>query len=169
MIDRHAQNIIAALKKEYAYYVDLLEISKTKKNLIIEGKISELDKIVKLENNMIFDIGQLEKVREQETENLCSALGLDKKGLILTELAKKLEPKYSEHLVKLQKMLTQVFDELKDLNQLNGKLIEQSLEYIDYSINVITSSNQAVESLYEGLNNKTKNTENKKRLFDTKV
>lgn len=169
MLDRHAQNIIGALKKEHDYYKDLLELSKTKKDMIIEGKVSELDKIVKLENNMIFDIGRLEKIREQETEMISTLLGITKNEAIVSVLTKKLKPKLSKELLEVQNQLTDTLVELKDLNELNGKLIEQSLEYIDYSVNVITSSNQAVESLYEDLNNNGKNTDNKKRIFDTKV
>ena len=67
-VDKGINAVIDILKEEHGYYKDLVELSKSKKNIIIEGKVAELDKMVKLEQNMIFNIGQLEKKREEERE-----------------------------------------------------------------------------------------------------
>ena len=56
----------------------------------------------------------------------------------------------------------------QNANNINGELIQQSLDYIEYSVNMITSAGP-VNSLYEDLKGAKKGTENKKRLFDTKV
>ncbi len=169
MTDKHVQNVINILKREYNYYNDMLELSKTKKSIIIEGKVSELDKIVKLEQKMVFDIGQLERAREQETEQICKLSGIDMDTASLSELTKVLGSKYRDELAKLQGMLSDTLNELKTINELNGKLIQQSLEYIDYSVNIITSANTATGSLYEDITDKNKNVTSKKRIFDTKV
>lgn len=54
------------------------------------------------------------------------------------------------------------------MNDLNGQLLEQSLEYIDYSINLIAGSGMETGSLYEDIG-KGKNRSSKKNIFDTKV
>jgi hypothetical protein len=54
------------------------------------------------------------------------------------------------------------------VNNINGELIQQSLDYIEYSVNMITSAGP-VNSLYEDARGTNKGTESKKRLFDTKV
>ncbi|MGI6585273.1 MAG: flagellar export chaperone FlgN [Lutisporaceae bacterium] len=64
-VDKEVNALIDILTSEYGYYNDLSELAKSKKNIIIEGKVAELDKIVKLEQNMIFSVGQLERKREE--------------------------------------------------------------------------------------------------------
>jgi flagellar biosynthesis/type III secretory pathway chaperone len=167
MIDRQAEKIIEVLTKEHIYYKDLLELSNKKKSIVIEGKVSELDKIVRVEQNMIFDLGQLEKVREQELKKLCLELQLEGRTNV-AELIKHLPEHLSEQLKTLQKELGATITDLQNANDINGELIKQSLEYIEYSVNMITSVGPA-NSLYEDLKGANKGTENKKRLFDTKV
>lgn len=167
MIDRQAERIIEILAKEHLYYKDLLDLSNKKKSVVIEGKVSELDKIVRVEQNMIFDLGQLEKIREQELQKLCSMLQLEGKANV-AELLKHLPAHLTDKLKTLQQELSATITDLQNANNVNGELIKQSLDYIEYSVNMITSVGPA-SSLYEGVKGVSKGTENKKRLFDTKV
>jgi flagellar biosynthesis/type III secretory pathway chaperone len=167
MIVRQAEKIIEILSKEHSYYKDLLELSNKKKSVVIEGKVSELDKIVRVEQNMIFDLGQLEKIREQELQKLCTALQLEGRTNVV-ELIKHLPTHLSEQLKTLQKELGTTITDLQNANNINGELIQQSLDYIEYSVNMITSVGP-VNSLYENIKGTNKGTENKKRLFDTKA
>jgi len=166
--NKEVRAVIEILKKEHDCYKDLLEFSKSKKNVIIEGKVSELDKMVKLEQGMIWNIGQLEKQREQEVSKLCSVLGIKGEQLTISELSEALQPEHKKELQKVQEELSKLLAELKTVNDLNGQLLEQSLEYIDYSINLISGAGMESGSLYEDIvMNKSKGS--KKNLFDTKV
>jgi flagellar biosynthesis/type III secretory pathway chaperone len=167
-IDKEVNAVIDILKKEYGYYVDMLELSKSKKKIIVEGKVAELDKIVKLEQNMIFNIGQLEREREEEVAKLCKALNLDSAQITISDLTKVLQPKLKKGLEDIQSELQEIFGQLKAVNDVNGKLIEQSIEYIDYSINLFTGSGMETGSLYEDIG-KSKGKQNKKTIFDTKA
>lgn len=167
MVAGQAEKIIEILKKENAYYRDLLALSTKKRGIVIEGKVNELDKIVRFEQNMIFDLGQLEKTREQELQKLCMMLRLDGKATI-TELIKHLPQVQSEELQALQAEMSNTITELQNVNEVNGTLIQQSLEYIEYSVNMITSTGTA-NSLYDDIKGTNKDLNDKKRLFDTKV
>lgn len=167
-VDKEVNAVIDILAKEHGYYKDLVELSKSKKKIIIEGKVAELDKIVKLEQNMIFNIGQLERKREEEVSKLCKALNINCDQATISDLAKLLRPELKNGLEDIQNKLKETFSELKALNDVNGQLIEQSLEYIDYSINLVASSGMETGSLYEDIGNK-KNKQSKKNIFDTKV
>jgi flagellar biosynthesis/type III secretory pathway chaperone len=165
---KEVDNIISILKEEYGYYKDILELSKSKKKIITEGKVGELDKIVKLEQNMILNIGQLEKKREEEVSKLCSILGVKHDKITVSEIAKVIQEEQKNELEKVQSELLEILSELKSVNDLNGQLLEQSLEYIDYSINLIAGSGMETGSLYEDIG-KGKNRSSKKNIFDTKV
>lgn len=167
MIEGQARRIIEILQKEHSYYKDLLDLSNKKKTVIIESKLPELDKIVKIEQNMIFDLGQLEKVREQELQKLCAMLQMDGKTNV-TELVKYLPQQMADLLKILQKEMSSTIEELQNVNKVNGQLIQQSLDYIEYSVNMITSAGPA-NSLYEDLKPVGQSTANNRRLFDTKV
>jgi flagellar biosynthesis/type III secretory pathway chaperone len=167
-VDKEVNAVIDILKKEHSYYKDMLELSKSKKRIVIEGKVAELDKIVKLEQNMIFNIGQLEKKREEEVTKLCGILNLNSSQVTMSELGKGLKPELKKELEDIQDKLQETFSELKTVNDVNGQLIEQSLDYIDYSINLISGAGMETGSLYEDIG-KNKSKQSKKNIFDTKI
>jgi len=167
-VDKEVNAVIDILTKEHVYYKDLAELAKSKKNIIVEGKVSELDKIVKLEQNMIFNIGQLERKREEEVSKLCKTLDINSDQVTISDLAKVLRPEMKDKLEDIQNKLKETFSELKAVNDVNGQLIEQSLEYIDYSINLFAGSGMETGSLYEDIGN-NKGKQSKKNIFDTKV
>ncbi|HYE83659.1 MAG TPA: flagellar protein FlgN [Clostridia bacterium] len=167
-VGKEINAIIDILKKEHGYYKDMLELSKSKKRIIVEGKVTELDKIVKLEQNMIFDIGQLERKREEEVTRLRAALNFNSAQVTISQLAKELQPELKKELEDIQDKLQETFSELKEVNDINGQLIEQSLEYIDYSINIVSGAGMETGSLYEDIG-KNKSKQSKKNIFDTKV
>ncbi|MDD3705539.1 MAG: flagellar protein FlgN [Clostridiaceae bacterium] len=167
-IDKEVNSAIEILTEEYGYYNDLSELAKSKKKIIVEGKIAELDKMVKLEQNMIFNIGQLERKREDIVSMLCKALNMNSAQITVSELAKVLKPELKNRLEDIQEKLQKVLSELKDANDVNGQLLEQSLEYIDYSINLVAGSGMETGSLY-GDTGKNKGKQGSKNIIDTKI
>jgi flagellar biosynthesis/type III secretory pathway chaperone len=167
-VDKEVNALIDILTSEYGYYNDLAELAKSKKDIIIEGKVAELDKIVKLEQNMIFSVGQLERKREDTISKLSGKLDMNSAQITVSELIKVLKPELKNKLEDVQNKLQKVLSELKDANDVNGQLLEQSLEYIDYSINLIAGSGMETGSLYGDIgDNKSK--QGKKNIIDTKV
>lgn len=167
-VDKEVSAVIEILGKEYDYYKDMLELSKSKKKIIVEGKVAELDKIVKLEQNMIFNIGQLERQREEEVTKLCSGLELNSSRINISELMQLLKPEQKKELENVQVRLRGILSELKSVNDVNGQLIEQSLEYIDYSVNLLAGAGMETGSLYEDIG-RNKGKQHDKNIFDTKV
>ena len=137
------EELIKVLEQETKKYNDLLKISKDKTNIIIEGKVSELESIVKLEQSIILDMSKLEDLREKLVEKLSDSMGLDASEITISTLAGRVNDSYAQKLRTCQKTLSEVINELKDTNSLNLKLIKNSLEYIDFSINVLTAADPA--------------------------
>lgn len=168
-MDRFVGEIINVLKQEMKLYKDLVGLSNEKKNAIIKGKVDEIDKILKIEQNIVFDIGQLEKKRETSVDQYCVINGLKREAINLTELGKTLGDDAKTQLEKVQGELQSILGELKNINDQNGELIKQSLEYIDFSINLITSASSFETSLYDAEADKENVKGMKKRLFDAKA
>lgn len=167
-VENEINSVIGILNSEHDLYMDMLEISKSKKDVIVKGKVTELDKLVKLEQNMIFDIGQLERKRESEVSKLCGILGMNSAKINISELMQALQPEQNRRLEEVQGKLRKVLAELKIANDLNGQLIQQSLEYIDYSINLVAGTGMETGSLYEDLG-RNKNKQLDKNIFNAKA
>ncbi|SHI38555.1 flagellar protein FlgN [Lutispora thermophila] len=129
--------IILSLEKENNVYKELLSISKKKKDVIIDNKIDELDSIIKMEGNLVLEISKLEDEREKAVDELAKELGCDGKELSISYLCSKLEDRRVVDLKKIADNIGKTLSELKEINDLNGKLIEQSLEYVNFSINLV--------------------------------
>jgi len=131
--------IIEVLEQETAIYESILEISQDKTNIIIEGKIALLEKIVKLEQSLILKMRKLEDMREDLVSRLSEELNLKESDLTISEVSKHLQDEKAEELKLKQEKMVGVLGSLKSSNELNSRLIKNSLDYIDFSINLLTA------------------------------
>ena len=159
--------ILLALEAEETIYEKLFSLSLDKKNLIIEGKVNELDKIVQMEGNMILEISKIEDEREKAVEELAKELKLPRENITVTYICDVLKDNRCAQLREAAESIANILSQFKEANDINGKLIKQSLEYINFSINLITDSIQPHNCTYEA--NADEDKEKKFSLFDAKV
>ena len=132
--------LINVLDQEAKVYEDILKLSKYKTGIIVEGKVAELENIVRLEQSLVIQIGRFEDKREELVANLYEQLKIDQQNLSLSELINSLNDAEAAKTLRVcQQELTKTIRELKNKNNLNAKLIKNSLEYIDFSINLFAS------------------------------
>ncbi|HQA58846.1 MAG TPA: flagellar protein FlgN [Acetivibrio sp.] len=160
-------DLIDILEKELKIYEDILEISKNKTDIIVKGKVKELENITELEQSFIAQIGKLEAAREDLVDKICSDIGKDSsKNITVTELMGYIEASQAERLNSYKENMVSLLKEIKDKNDLNAKLIKSSIDYIDFSINIM--SNVSVEgNNYSG--KAQINDSEKKTYFDVKL
>ena len=159
--------IIKTLEDLEKIYENLLSLSEEKKNLIIEGKVKELDKILQIENQLVMKISKLESEREDAITKLAQELNLPKENLTVSYVCNVVKDPRCTMLSKITKRIGNILNKLKEVNEVNGKLIEQSLEYIRFSINLITDSLETHNGVYEAKADEGK--DKKASLFDAKV
>jgi DNA-binding Xre family transcriptional regulator len=73
LVDR----LIDIINREADIYSDILKISENKTNVIVNGKVSELEGLVSLEQTMIVNMGKLEDEREDVVKKLASQLNVE--------------------------------------------------------------------------------------------
>ncbi|HEY5586498.1 MAG TPA: flagellar protein FlgN [Ruminiclostridium sp.] len=154
------------LNQENEVYDTLLIISNNKTNLIVGGKVNELESIVKLEQSLVMKISKLEDEREKIVGKLCSLLGKKPEEVTISGLAAQLGQKEAAKLKACQEKIVKNIKNLKNTNDLNAKLIKNSLEYIDFSINMMTSIDSVTNSY--GSSGHVGDTK-KRNLFDVKL
>ena len=133
------KTLIEILDKEAEIYEALLKLSHEKTDVIVQGKVTELENITKVEQSMILRLAKLEENREKIVEKLSEEIGMDADSITVTELEKVLPKDQSKELAECQKKLTGIFSDLKNSNDLNARLIKNSLDYINFSVNVLSN------------------------------
>lgn len=160
------RQLVNILNQENEIYDTLSKISNNKKELIISGKVNELENIVKIEQSLVIKIAKMEDQRENIVGQLCGMLGQKPEDVTISWLTTKLGENEATQLKACQERMLKNINALKDNNELNSKLIKNSLEYIDFSINMMTS----IDTVSNNYGSNGHSGDSKKRnLFDVKL
>ncbi|MEW5946994.1 MAG: flagellar protein FlgN [bacterium] len=139
------EDLRGVLKTQRQAYEHLRDALKEKERLIIKGDVKKLEALVAAENRRVDELEEIERKRIAAVER-CAGSG---EQPTLTELLKMspedLRPAIENEALGLMTALNQA----AALNRSNAELIRESVQYSNYSINVMTSG-AARETVYEG-------------------
>lgn len=158
--------LIDVLEQESRIYDDILKISKNKTNIIVEGKVIELEKIVKLEQSLVLQMAKMEDQRERLVGKISTIIGMEPEKITLKNLVSFVKKEHGEILERQQEKIRDVLKELSSANELNSKLIKNSLDYISFSLNLFASVGN-VDNNYNVTGEKQAGKE--RNFFDFKV
>ena len=133
--------LIVLLREQTEDFSDLAALASEKSEAIVKNDIEHLQKITNIENSLVGKNQKSERRRIQLMSDVATVLNANTDTLTISHLADLLEgqPGHNE-LIEIGINLRQAADELKKFNEQNRKLIENSLEYIDFSMNVMRST-----------------------------
>jgi len=138
------EKLTDVLEKEASVYEDFLSIQKGKTDILVNGNISELEKMIKTEQSFFEEIQGLEAEREQIIEQIAQKTKTDSSALNLTWMINNyVKPEQANKLKSLRDKILNTVNELKKVNEQNARLINNSLEYINFSINLIASASDS--------------------------
>ena len=132
------RELIEALEETLALYRHMLELSETKKNVLVRGKPAELEAINREEESLLITGSELEHRRAKATAVLVTAWDLANDKPSLDELAELAMPDDGERLQALKQEFTATLKERSRLNAVNAKLTEQALAFVNYTLNLLT-------------------------------
>ena len=141
-------DLMDTLEAQIVHVDELAELSGRKKGLIITNDVAELSKLTAEENAVVNKIQKLDRTRESLMTDIANVIGqtADMTLTTLTELMKH-KPEYDK-LSALTAATKEKFEALRVLNEQNKILVENSLEYIDFTINAIRTSVMPEQALY---------------------
>ena len=142
------EELIDTLNKENSEYEKLLELSRRKSAVIVSRDIPALEKITDDEQNVMTTIGKLDAKREQVTRDISDVINKDVESLklsVLIDLLSK-QPDEQRRLSVIHDKLKVTVESVRTINESNRQLIEQSLEMVDFDLNMIRSMRQAPET-----------------------
>lgn len=159
-------DLIDIMQKEAKLYGELKLLEEDKKRIIIENDVRALDAITQKEQGFIKTIVQLESLRAQVIDGLCKERGY-KRIDNLSELYSILNPFEQQQVKVFENKLLKAVQDIQDLNHINGKLMEQSLEFIDITLELAQSLGSKDAGYGKGA--EEREVKIKKGLFDAKV
>lgn len=142
------ENLIGVLGAESQEYEILLELSTRKTPVIVAGNLDELAKITDEEQIVVGRITHLEHKRREVFADIANVINRDVKTLLLSDLIEILgnRPKEQQKLANVHDQLKSVVHEVKRVNGQNRILIENSLEMIEYDLNMLQAMKTAPET-----------------------
>jgi flagellar biosynthesis/type III secretory pathway chaperone len=145
--------LVETIQKENDIYKELIPIAEEKTRIIIRNDLDALQKITDQEQLTVERINALEKKREDIVTNIGTVLSRNPKELNMKTLIKILEkqPDQQRKLSSIHDELSATLRRLVTINDRNKELIKQSLEMIEFNMNLIQSTRMA-----PGVNNYTR-------------
>ena len=142
------EELIDTLNKENTEYEKLLELSRRKAAVIVARDIPALEKITDDEQTVVSNIGNLDAKRAQVTADIADVINKDVETLklsVLIDLLSK-QPKEQKALSAVHDKLKVTVDSVRMINESNKQLIEQSLEMVEFDLNMARAMRQAPET-----------------------
>ncbi|MEL4024092.1 flagellar protein FlgN [Lysinibacillus endophyticus] len=162
------QQIVSTLEKLEKMHKSLLELSLKKTEHVKKGDMEELDQILKSEQSHVAAISTIEQQRQQLVVDF-----LNEKGISLSAAPTVLDvieavdnEAERKQLEGVRKRLMLIMDDLRKQNELNQKLVFQSLQVINMTLDMLRPQPNQIN--YSGKEVRSQNASNK-TLFDSQA
>ena len=152
------KGLLSILEREYEVYRDLNDLALKKKEILIQGKVDVLDEIVSAEQSCISAVSKLENERECWLDgHSISSMEDIQNCLINTDDREKLSG--------FQDNFRKLLENVEEANEHNQVLIEQALQYVEFSMNLLGDALTFDDTTYE----KKGIEKNSSSIFDKKI
>lgn len=133
--------LVEIMSEQSERYNELLGLTLEEKDVLISNDVEELQKLTNLKNMVITQNNRLERKRIELVNDIAEVMGHNQKDIDLATLMEIIgDQPESEELETLGAKLRENLGKLKEANNINRQLLEASLEYVEYSINMVKSS-----------------------------
>lgn len=148
------EELVDVLEKEADFYQQLIPMSREKTRIIVRNDVAALQEITESEQLIIEQVNTLERKRAEIMDNIKIVINRKSDSLNLKTLIGLLDnqPKEQHKLSVLHDKLNTSINQLIEINNRNKDLIQESLEMIEFNMNVIQGSKMVL-----GDNSYTKN------------
>ncbi len=163
--------LVNVMSQENDIYKELIPIVSEKTRAIIKNDLTALQEITDKEQLTVERINSLERKREEVIKNIGTVLNRDPATLGMKNLIQIMakQPKEQKRLAEIHDELSATLKTIVSINDRNKLLIKQSLEMIEFNLNLVQSSRMSVAG-----NNYTRNAGEEAlqgpgtRMFDAK-
>ena len=141
-------DLTQVLENETVEYKKLVELSEGLKEALIESDVPSVERLTAAQEEVSNGIQSLESRRTRIMNDIAVVLNKKPEELKVSMLEQSLagQPALQERLAAVRTELKQTMDELKRVNQTNQVLLRQSMELLEFDLNLFRSMRQAPET-----------------------
>jgi len=141
-------NLVEVLEQENNWYEQLVELSKDKKQAIINGDVQTLEHITEQEQEISSALRNLDIKRDAVLKDMSDVLGKNFEEMTITRLIGYLgqQPQEQERLSKIRAKILTTGKEMQEWNKRNEVLLQQALEMVEFDLTLFKSMRQAPET-----------------------
>ena len=139
------EDFMSVLEKENGEYQRLTELSKEKKQIIIDGDIPALEEITNQEQEIASVLKNLANKREEVIKDMSIVLSKKPEELTITNMIAFLnkQPIEQKKLIDLRERLQETLKEMADINGQNEVLLRHAMEMTEFDLTLFRSMRQA--------------------------
>lgn len=141
-------DLTQVLENETVEYKKLTELSENLKEALIESDVAAVEQLTAAQEEVSNEIQSLEYKRARIMNDIAVVLNKKPEELKVSMLEETLagQPALREKLAAVRTELKQTMDELKRVNHTNQTLLRQSMELLEFDLNLFRSMRQAPET-----------------------
>ena len=141
-------DLTQVLENETVEYKKLTELSENLKEALIESNVADVERLTAAQEEVSNEIQSLEYKRARIMNDIAVVLNKKPEELKVSMLEETLagQPALREKLAAVRTELKQTMDELKRVNHTNQTLLRQSMELLEFDLNLYRSMRQAPET-----------------------
>lgn len=144
--------LIEELNNELSIYKEFLSLAEKKTGVLVKGDVKTLSEITGIEQNLVLKLGRIEERRLNIVKKIAASFGKDINEINAGFFEEVLSSDELTEFNRVFSELKSVLSELKDKNSTNEKLIKRALDYIKFSLDVITEAGKDI-SVYDARGN----------------
>lgn len=135
-------SLIDTLQRLNELHVELLQVAESKKQAVIHNRFEEITIALTRESKLLKSVKEQEEKCYLDGQAYIAEKGIKSKlQLTVSEISRLVfDPQEKAELLKVQQELTSNLMELKRVNEHIQDLIQQSLTYIDFSLNLMVGA-----------------------------
>lgn len=134
------QQLVAKLDQMNDCHIQMIELGERKKQAVIKNDINSLIAVMNKESKLAKHIEIEEEKREEIVHAFLLERGIKSKlRLNVLELSRLVfDPEEKQELLEARFKLSATLEKLQQLNDLNKQLIEQAMDYVEFSLEMLT-------------------------------
>ena len=142
------EDLISVLELENQEYEKLIALSMEKTPVIISADLDALGRITDDEQRIVNQINALDRKRMESMKDIANVINKDVNTLKLTDLIDMLQarPAEQKRLAAVYDVLVDTIGQMKRVNEQNRDLIQNSLEMVEFDLNVLQAYKAAPET-----------------------
>ncbi len=141
-------DLAVVLESEVEQYKKLVALSEAMRDALVISDVSAVEQITADQESVANDLQALEGQRVRIMNDMALVLNRKPEELKVSALEESIghQPQLQERLRNVRMELTKTMEELKRRNQSNQALLRQSMELLEFDLNLFRSMRQAPET-----------------------